>query len=75
MYLDNNRYKVLSASIMHEIDLMYISILYIYISLFQLLSLFLSSGKLRYLKYKKSLLKEGHWYKKTKWPFQLSMKF
>ena len=26
---------------------------------------FLSSGKLRYLKYKWSLLKEGHWYKKT----------
>ena len=30
MYLDSNRYNVLSALIMHEIDLKYISISHIY---------------------------------------------
>ena len=30
MYLDSNRYNVLSAFIMHEIDLTYISIPHIY---------------------------------------------
>ena len=34
MYLDSNRYNLLSALIMHEIDLTYISILHIYKSFF-----------------------------------------
>ena len=59
MYLDSNRYNVLSALIMHEINFTDISNPHIY-KCFVFLSLifltiiiiFLSSGKLRYLKYK-----------------------
>ena len=52
MYLDSNRYNVLLALIIYEIDLTYISIPHIYkrflmVFFFYLLSLFLSSGKLR----------------------------
>ena len=58
MYLDSNRYNVLSALIMHESDLTYISIPNIY-KCFGFLCFFLiiiiifwPSGELRYLKYK-----------------------
>ena len=59
MYLDSNRYNVQSPLIMHEIDLTYISIPHIYKCFVSLWAIFLiiiiillSSGKLRYLKYK-----------------------
>ena len=58
MYLDSNRYNVLSALIVHEINLTFISIPHIYkcfvfyVFFLIIIIIFLSSGKLWYLKYK-----------------------